>query len=71
MRPFKKNVYNINETNRIKRLYQLSVGLSPIRHHKKRHNFKDTPIETCSSQVDTLQKGTNQADNRIEELEFA
>ena len=27
--------------------YQLSVGLSPLRHHKKRHKFIDTPNDTC------------------------
>ena len=27
--------------------YQLRVGLSPLRHHKKRHKFIDTPNDTC------------------------
>ena len=31
----------------MKRLFQLRVGLSPLRHHKKCHNFQDTPVDTC------------------------
>ena len=28
-------------------LFQLRVGLSRLRHHKKRHNFADTPSDLC------------------------
>ena len=28
-------------------LFQLRLGLSPLRHHKKRHNFLDTPTDIC------------------------
>ena len=28
-------------------LLQLRVGLSPLRYHKKRHHFLDTPNDTC------------------------
>ena len=28
-------------------LFQLRVGLGPLRHHKKRHNFVDTPSDKC------------------------
>ena len=27
--------------------FQLRVNLSPLRSHKRRHNFSDTPSETC------------------------
>ena len=36
----------------MKRLFQLRIGLSPLK-HKKRHNFKDTPIDTCCCQFFT------------------
>ena len=42
IRPEKKNVFNNHDPKGMKRLFQLRVGLSPLRHHKKRHNFKDT-----------------------------
>ena len=47
IRPRKKNFVNIHDPKGMKRLFQLRVGLSPLRHHKKRHNFKDTPTDTC------------------------
>ena len=47
IRPPKKKVYNIHDPKGVKRLFQLRVGLSPLYHHKKRHKFKDTPIDTC------------------------
>ena len=28
-------------------IFQLRVGLSRLRHHKKRHNFVDTPSDLC------------------------
>ena len=31
----------------IKLLYQLRVGLSPLKCHKKNHNFVDTPNDWC------------------------
>ena len=35
-----------------KMLYQLRVGLSPLKAHKFRHNFIDTPYEACTCQKD-------------------
>ena len=32
----------------VKFIYQLRVGLSPLREHKNRHNFLDTPCGFCS-----------------------
>ena len=34
-------------TNVNRYLFQLRVNLSPLRSHKMRHNFSDTPSETC------------------------
>ena len=45
IRPQKKNVFNIHDPEGTKRLFQLRVGLSPLRYHKKRHNFKDSQSE--------------------------
>ena len=53
IRPPKKNVFNIHDPKGVKRLSQLRVGLSPLRHHKKRYNFKDTPTDTCRCQMST------------------
>ena len=47
IRPQKKKIFNIHDTNRLKWIYQLRVGLSPLKYHKKRHNFNDTPDDTC------------------------
>ena len=47
----KKSIYDIHDPKGIKRLYQLRVGLSPLREHKKRKNFKDTPTATCICQA--------------------
>ena len=47
IRPQKKKIFNIHDTNRLKWIYQLRVGLSPLKYHKKRHNFNDTPNDTC------------------------
>ena len=41
IRPERKNVFNIHDPKGMKRLFQLRVGLSPLRDHKKRYNFKD------------------------------
>ena len=47
IRPQKKNIFNIHDPKGTKRLFQLRVCLSPLRHHKKHHHFKDTPTDTC------------------------
>ena len=46
-RPVKKTLYNIHD-NGIKWIFQLRVGLSPLKSHKKAHHFQDTPYDTCS-----------------------
>ena len=46
-RPPKKQVYNIHDPHRIKWIYQLRVELSPLKSHKMKHKFHDTPVDTC------------------------
>jgi len=46
-RPGKKTLFDIHDPNGIKWIFQLRVGLSPLKSHKKHHNFQDTPNDTC------------------------
>ena len=52
LRPPKKNIFDIHDPKGTKILFQLRVGLSPLREHKRRHNFLDTPSDACSCQND-------------------
>ena len=56
-RPAKKSLFNIHDPNCIKWIFQLRVGLSPLKSHKKNHNFQDTPDEIChcSANAETSQ----------------
>ena len=47
IRPQKKSIFGIHNPTGIKRLFQLRLGLSPLRKHKKDHNFADTHSSTC------------------------
>ena len=51
-RPANKTLFNIHCPNYIKWIFQLRVGLSPLKAHKKHHNFNDTPDDTCSCSLD-------------------
>ena len=51
-RPVKKSIFNIHNPNGIKWIFQLRVGLSPLKSHKKNHNFQDTPTDTCQCTMD-------------------
>ncbi len=42
-----KSVYGINDPIGTRILFQLRLGLSPLFDHKKKHNFIDTPSNTC------------------------
>ena len=46
IKPKCKSIYNIHSTH-LKYLFQLRSGLSPLKAHKFRHNFKDTPNASC------------------------
>ena len=47
IRPEKKSVFNIHDPLHLRYIFQLRLGLSPLRYHKKRHNFSGTPSEIC------------------------
>ena len=46
-RPLPKETYRIHNPEGLRYLFQLRVGLSPLRYHKKQHHFLDTPSDTC------------------------
>ena len=46
----KKTLFNIHDIG-IKWIFQLRVGLSPLRSHKKAHNFDDTPSDICNCRI--------------------
>ena len=47
IKPNCRSIFNLHDPEGVKHIYQLRVGLSPLNHHKKNHNFKDTPIDIC------------------------
>ena len=46
-RPELKSTFGIFDPEGLKHLFQLRLGLSPLRSHKNRHNFLDTPSDMC------------------------
>ena len=47
IRPIPKSLYGIHDPIGLHYLFQLRTGLSPLRSHKFRHRFLDTPTDTC------------------------
>ena len=47
IRPKKKEIFNIHDPVGIKYIYQLRVGLSILKAHKRAHKFSDTLDDTC------------------------
>ena len=47
IRPEKKSIFNIHDPIGLRYLFYLRVGLSPLRSHKNRHGFLDTPSGDC------------------------
>ena len=47
IRPQPKDVFNVFRPNLLRYLFQLRLGLSRLRQHKKSHNFADTPSDLC------------------------
>ena len=45
IRPKIKSTFGIHDALGLRYLFQLRVNLSPLRSHKMRHNFSDTPSE--------------------------
>ena len=48
IRPKKKSIFQIHSALGMKYIFQLRVGLSSLKAHKKAHNFTDTPDDKCS-----------------------
>ena len=48
IKPESKSIFNVYDPDGVKSIYQLRVGLSPLREHKNRHKFLDTPSGLCS-----------------------
>ena len=53
IRPPKRNMYDVFNPNGIKWIFQLRVGLSPLKNHKKLHNFRDTLNDMCLCNTDS------------------
>ena len=47
IRPLKKDIFDILNPDGTKQIFQLRVGLSPLRAHKFNHNFIDTSNNIC------------------------
>ena len=47
-RPLKKSLFNIHDQNGTKWIFQLRLGLSHLKNHKKSHHFIDTADDTCN-----------------------
>ena len=47
-RPKSKSIFGIHDPIGLHYLFQLRMNLSPLRSHKWRYNFADTPSEMCS-----------------------
>ena len=52
LRPEAKSTFGIHYPLGLRYLFQLRVGLSPLRCHKRRHNFIDTPSDICHCNQD-------------------
>ena len=48
IRPNQKSFFGILDPCGTKSLFQIRVGLSPLKSHKKAHNFQDTPSDMCN-----------------------
>ena len=47
IRPPGRDIFGVHHPDGIKRVFQLRVGLSPLRAHKRSHGFQDTPSGVC------------------------
>ena len=47
IRPKIKSTFGIHNALRLRYVFQFYVNLTPLRSHKRRHTFSDTPSETC------------------------
>ena len=51
IRPPSKSIYSIHDPKGLKYVFQLRIGLSPLKSHKKKYNFADTPIDWCDCNI--------------------
>ena len=47
VRPVNKSIFGVHDPLDLRYLFQLRVRLNPLRSHKSRHNFIDTPSDIC------------------------
>ena len=47
IRPKLRSTFDLHDSIYLRHLFQLRLGLSHLRYHKKRHNFADTPSDIC------------------------
>ena len=47
IRPVIKSTFGVHDPSLLRYLFQLRLGLSQLRYHKKRHHFADTPSDKC------------------------
>ena len=47
IRPKPRPIFGISDSMGIKFIFQLRLGLSPLKFHEKKHNFLDTPEDLC------------------------
>ena len=47
VRPKSKSIFGVHNPLGLRYLFQWRVNLSPLRSHKKHHNFIDTPSDVC------------------------
>ena len=52
IRPKRKSIFGLHDPSGLRCLFQLRLGLSPLRSHKKRYNFADTPSAVCLCKQD-------------------
>ena len=52
IRPPERSIFGIYDAIGVRYLFQLRLGLSPLRHHKWKHNFSDTPSNKCMCNED-------------------
>ena len=47
LRPKNRGIFGVHDPVGLRYLFQLRVKLSPLRCHKRHHNFEDTPSDIC------------------------
>ena len=47
IRPKPRSIFGISDSMGIKFIIKLRLGLSPLKFHKRKHNFLDTPDDSC------------------------